>query len=212
MLVGGTGFYLRAIARGLAVDELPWDPQIRLELDELLAKEGLSTLVKELRRLAPTRAAVIDLHNSTARGPGPRDRPNPRRRATSGAARLRPAGAVAGSSGGAAVLNERIWARARAQFDAGLVAETAALTARFDASAPSFSGIGYAEAIGVIEGRLTLEEAIVADARRNAHLARRQATWFRREPDIRWLESTSHSPHAEALERANEYLAAEDHV
>jgi tRNA dimethylallyltransferase len=63
ILAGGTGFYLRAIARGLAVDELPYDTDIRADIEATLVKGGLPGLVKELRHIAPTRAAAIDLHN-----------------------------------------------------------------------------------------------------------------------------------------------------
>jgi tRNA dimethylallyltransferase len=89
---------------------------------------------------------------------------------------------------------------------AGLVDETRELAARFDSSSPSFSGIGYAEALGVIDGRLSLEEAIDMDAQRNAAFARRQATWFRREPDIEWFDATERLPIASALEAVTAYL------
>jgi tRNA dimethylallyltransferase len=105
------------------------------------------------------------------------------------------------------VLRTRIRARARAQFDAGLIEETRALVARFDPSLPSFSGIGYAEALAVIEGRLDVETAIAVDARRNVLFARRQATWFRREPDVQWLDATHELPLGEALRAGVEYLS-----
>jgi tRNA dimethylallyltransferase len=106
------------------------------------------------------------------------------------------------------ILHERIWARAQAQFKAGLVEETRSLIARYDATLPSFSGIGYAEAVAVIEGRLTLEAAITEDARRNVLFARRQATWFRGEPDICWLDATRELPLEEALASVLAYIEA----
>jgi tRNA dimethylallyltransferase len=106
-----------------------------------------------------------------------------------------------------AVLRARIRARARAQFDAGLIEETRALVARFDPSLPSFSGIGYAEALAVIEGRLDIETAIAVDARRNVLFARRQATWFRREPDVQWLDATHELQLGEASGAIESYLA-----
>ena len=59
----------------------------------------------------------------------------------------------------------------------------------------------------MIDGRLSYEDAIAEDATRNIRFARRQDTWFRREPDIRWLSATSRIPTAEALELVHEYLA-----
>ncbi len=210
LLVGGTGFYLRAVARGLAVDELPWDAGVRAGIEATLAAEGLPALVAELRRIAPTRAAEVDLRNprrvvravEIARLRGDEPLPEPRGYG-------RPV-LWLGLQVEPAVLRDRIRARARAQFEAGLVEETRALLARFDRSLPSFSGIGYAEALAVIEGRLPLEAAIAEDARRNLLFARRQATWFRREPDVQWLDSTTSIPLAEALASITAYLGLSD--
>jgi tRNA dimethylallyltransferase len=105
-------------------------------------------------------------------------------------------------------LRERIHARARAQFEAGLVEETRSLISRWSPTLPSFSGIGYAEALAVIEGRLELDAAVAEDARRNVLFARRQATWFRREPDVLWLDATRSMPLREASAAVESYLAS----
>jgi tRNA dimethylallyltransferase len=208
ILVGGTGFYIRAVARGLAFDRLPWDAGVRATLEARLVADGLPGLVEELRRIAPTRAAAVDLRN-------------PRRvvRALE-IARLRGDAPLPGPRGyGRAVLwlgltvdrpalRERIRVRARAQFEAGLIEETRALAARFDSSRPAFSGIGYAEALALIHGRISYEEAIAEDARRNVLLARRQATWFRREPDITWLDATHGLPISDAFDLVLKYLGS----
>jgi tRNA dimethylallyltransferase len=210
LLVGGTGFYLRSVACGLAVDELPWDAEVRASVEAALAADGLPALVAELRRLAPTRAAVVDLRNprrvvralEIARLRGDAPLPEPRgygRPVLWLGLRVEPP-----------VLRARIHARARAQFDAGLVEETRGLVARYSPTLPSFSGIGYAEALAVIEGRLSLEEAIAEDARRNVVFARHQATWFRREPEIVWLDATRELPLEEASTVVEGYLASLD--
>jgi tRNA dimethylallyltransferase len=207
ILAGGTGFYLRAVAAGFPIDELPWQPEVRAELDKRLAGEGLKPLVAELRRLAPSRAGTIDLKNprrvvralEIARLRGDQPLPEPRGYG-------RPV-LWLGLEVDRPVLVERIGRRARAQFDAGLVEETRALAERFDTAAPSFSGIGYAEALSVIGGRLDLEHAIAVDAQRNVLFSRRQATWFRREPNISWLDATNALPFEAALEAAERYLA-----
>lgn len=89
---------------------------------------------------------------------------------------------------------ERIAARARAQFDAGLIDEAGALRRRFDPSLPAFSAIGYREAWAVVDGELTREAAIDLDARRNIAFAKRQRTWFQAEPAIEWLDATATLP------------------
>ena len=207
ILAGGTGFYLRAVARGLAVDELPWDTAVRADEEAMLVAEGLAPLVAELRRLAPGRAAEVDLRNprrvvravEIARLQGDKPLPEPRGYG-------RPV-LWLGLTVRQPELRDRITARAQAQFQAGLVEETRALAARFDTSLPSFSGIGYAEAMAVIDGSLALDAAIAQDARRNILFARRQATWFRREPDVRWLDATAELPLADAVAATETYLA-----
>jgi tRNA dimethylallyltransferase len=181
---------------------------VRAAIEASLTSDGLPALVAELRRLAPTRAAAVDLRNprrvvravEIARFRGNAPLPEPRGYG-------RPV-LWLGLSVLSPVLHERIRARAKAQFEAGLVEETRDLIARYEATLPSFSGIGYAEAIGVMEGRLSLEAAIAEDARRNVLFAHRQATWFRGEPDVCWLDATDGLPLDEALAASLAYLGA----
>ncbi len=93
---------------------------------------------------------------------------------------------------------QRIDARARAQFDDGLLEEARALRDRFDPALPAFSAIGYREAWSVLDGETTLEQAIELDAGRNVAFAKRQRTWFRAEPDVAWLDASG----ADVVERA----------
>ena len=95
----------------------------------------------------------------------------------------------------------RIAVRARAQFDAGLIDEAVALRERYDPGLPAFSAIGYQEAWAVADGAITPEQAIEQDARRNAAFAKRQRTWFRAEPDVRWLGATDPFDEAVGLVR-----------
>jgi tRNA dimethylallyltransferase len=91
-------------------------------------------------------------------------------------------------------------ARARAQFEAGLVEEARALRERFDPALPAFSAIGYREAWAVLDGEIDRETAIDRDVQRNIAFAKRQRTWFRSEPDIAWLDAGA----ANLLARATE--------
>ena len=208
LLVGGTGFYIRAVARGLALDLVPTDRALRASLELELVAEGLPPLVERLRHLAPTLAGAVDLKNARrvvraleiAYLQG--DRPLPEARGYG-----RPV-LWLGLTVDPPTHREWIANRARAQFDAGLVEEAAALLERYSPTLLAFNAIGYREAFGVLEGSLTREEAIARDAARNVAYARRQRTWFRREPDIEWLEAGVDPTEARAREAVARYLEA----
>ena len=202
ILAGGTGLYLRAVARGLDADALPSDPDVRARLESQLGAEGLEPLVDRLRVLAPSQAARIDLRN-------------PRR-----VVRALEIAELRGDAGPPAPLGydgPSIWIgltvepasharwiaeRARAQFDAGLIEEARTLRERFDPGLPAFSAIGYREAWAVLDGELTRDAAIELDARRNVAFAKRQRTWFRSEPGIQWMDAANDPlPNAQAAIR-----------
>ena len=115
-----------------------------------------------------------------------------------------------GSRWSRAIHEHWIAERARAQFDAGLIDEARALRERFDPSLPCFSAIGYRESWAVLDGELTREAAIELDAKRNVAFAKRQRTWFRSEPGIEWIESTTTSPDDAAHALVRQLLPAID--
>lgn len=201
ILAGGTGLYLRAVARGLPLDDLPDDPGVRARLEADFARDGVGPLAARLRAEAPILAASTELANprrviraleiAELRGDGPR--PQPR-----------------GYDGPVVWLGldvdrpehaRRIAARARQQFAGGLIEEAVALRERYDPALPCFSAIGYLEAWAVVDGGRTMDQAIDDDAARNVRFAKRQRTWFRSEPDITWLDATTVDPLPAALTR-----------
>lgn len=200
ILAGGTGLYLRAVGRGLDTAALPRDPEVRARLEAELAAVGVVSMAYRLQAQAPTLAARVALANprrvvralEMAELVG--DVPPPAPRGYAGPA------AWLGLTVAAAAHNERLAARARSQFDAGLIEEARSLRNRFDPTLPAFSAIGYRESWAVLDGQLRLEAAIELDARRNVAFARRQRTWFRSEPGIAWLDATGELPAAAAIE------------
>ena len=68
----------------------------------------------------------------------------------------------------------------------------------------AFDAIGYRETFAFLDGTLMREEAVIEDARRNALLAKRQRTWYRREPDVAWFEAADPA----TPQRARELVAA----
>jgi tRNA dimethylallyltransferase len=207
LLVGGTGFWIRAVAGGLALDDLPWDPAVRATVEADLARDGLPALAARLQRLAPTLAASTD-------------RRNPRRVARAvEIATLRGDGSLPVARGyrgpllriGLDVADHavhRAWIarRAESQLDGGVLEEAVALRARFDPGLPAFSAIGYREAWDLLDGRLDRAGYLEVNVRRNVAFARRQRTWFRREPVDLALDAAEPGATAAALARTCSFV------
>ena len=199
ILVGGTGLYLRTVARGVPLEATGHDPETRAEIEQRLTDEGLPALVAELRELAPGLAAQTDPSN-----PRRVVRALERARIGGDVAPPEPRGYPARSVWLGLQLDpdvHRGWIanRARAQFAAGLIDEAGSLRERFDQGLRAFSAIGYHEAFDVLDGRLTPDQAIARNITRNNQFARRQRTWFRSEPGINWLDAAARTTDNEAL-------------
>jgi len=192
VIVGGTGLYIRALLRGLDPAP-PADPGFRHELAGIAAREGRAALHARLEAVEP--ALARRLH------------PNDEIRVVRALERLRAGSAVGdalvrwrdGASPWAvvyvgltldrAVLAQRLAARAAAMVAAGLRDEVRALLARgYDAGLPAMLGIGYRQFTEVEAGRLSAEEALRLMQRDTVRYAKRQVTWFAREPDVTWLD------------------------
>ena len=192
VVVGGTGLYIRALLRGLDPAP-PADLGFRRELATVAAREGGAALHARLAGEAP--ALARRLH--------PNDRVRVvraleivRAGGAAGAARTRWARAdgpyaVAyfGLTLERAALARRLRARAAAFVAAGLPAEVAGLLARGYAPAlPALGSMGYREFVQVAQGRLGPEEALRRMQRDTVRYAKRQWTWFRREPGVTWID------------------------
>ncbi len=192
LVVGGTGLYVTALLDGFDFGSQPWNPEVRVRLTDELEAEGLPVLAGRLGRLDPTSAARTDLRNprrvlralERAELAGKeaaatvRAAPYPGRRAQLGLRRP------------LAVLDQRIGERATSMFRGGLLDETRALLERgLDPGLPALTGHGYAEAARHLAGEWSLEEAIEVTARRIRRYARRQMSWFRRDPRIAWFDA-----------------------
>jgi len=206
ILAGGTGLYLRAVARGVPVGATGRNVAVRAELEARLLAGGLAPLVEQLQRAAPGVVAATDLANSRRvvraleRVATTGDRPPP--------APVGYPGPVLwlGLTADPAEHRAAIAARAGGQFAGGLLEEAAALRERFGSTPAPFSAMGYREAFEVLDGQRSVEAAVDATALRTWAYARRQRTWLRREPDITWLTGTEGQSLAIALETAESFL------
>jgi tRNA dimethylallyltransferase len=192
LLVGGAGLYIRAVVDGLAIPEVAPQPELRAELEALLAKEGVAALHARLAALDPITAERIDARNPrrliralevclvTGRPFSEQQgaRPTPYRPLFFGLNMERND------------LYARTGARIDAMLAAGLVAETEALLARgYGWGLPSMSSLGYREIGAYLRGETALYEAVMRFKLATHSYIRRQLTWFRRDERIEWLDA-----------------------
>jgi tRNA dimethylallyltransferase len=90
-------------------------------------------------------------------------------------------------------LYARLNQRAEAMFHAGLVEETRSLLARYG-RVPALDSLGYRQALAVIDGTASEPEAIAQAQQGHRNYAKRQLTWFRREPDVHWIDDFGNTP------------------
>jgi tRNA dimethylallyltransferase len=82
----------------------------------------------------------------------------------------------------------RINQRAGQMFESGLVEETRQLVTKYGESAPPLNALGYRQAMQIIRGEMDYSAALQATQQAHRNYAKRQMTWFRREPDVVWLK------------------------
>lgn len=190
IVTGGTGLYLRALLEGLAPLP-PRCPAVRARLAATEAAKPTGYLHRLLRRIDPDaarrihpndtpkliRALEVSLLGGMPISSAGRDPLRGFRLLRIGLAPPRPA------------LYERLNARAAAMFVQGMLVETQGLVQRWGTDAQALGALGYREAAAVLAGRVSLEEAVRAAQQGHRNYAKRQMTWFRREPGVHWLES-----------------------
>jgi tRNA dimethylallyltransferase len=190
LLVGGSGLYVRAVLDDL---EFPGtDPALRARLEGELAAEGPAALHARLAVVDPAAAAavlpsngrrivraleVVELTGGPFRATLPEPRPH------------YPA-VVLGLDRDPADLDERVRLRVDRMWQAGLVAEVEALAADGLREGPTASrALGYAQVLDQLAGALDPDEAREATVRATRRFVRRQRSWFRRDPAVRWFDA-----------------------
>jgi len=192
IVVGGTGLYLRALLDGLFPG-----PQRSEELRERLRASAQRNrpghLHRVLQRVDPVAASAIHANDAPKLIRAVEVCLASRQRMSKllqeqGRDPLRGFRIVRlGLDPGREALYERINHRAREMFDAGLVEETAALSRKYGDGIRPLSSLGYRQAMQVVRGEMTVEQAVAAAQQAHRNYAKRQMTWFRREPDVLWL-------------------------
>ena len=215
IVAGGSGLYLRALLEGLAPTPAR-DEALRERLRGTARRRQANWLHRVLQRLDPQAAALIHANDTpklvraievtlSARTP----------QTTQWQQGREPLEGYRVLQLGLAPDRERLYARINARaaqmFQRGLLEETAILRARYGDGCRNLQALGYAQAMSVLRGEMTAAEAVLAAQQGHRNYAKRQLTWFRREPAMHWLTSFGDEPavQAEALALARLHLASQ---
>ena len=208
IVTGGTGLYLRALTEGLfAGPERREELRARLRRSAKRHTEGW--LHRVLRKLDAATAERIHANDTpkliraievclAARSPLSTLLQNQGKNPLTGFQLLR-----IGLNPTRALLYERLNKRCAEMFAAGLVEETRGLLARYG-PVKALDSLGYRQARSVLDGSLSVDEAVRAAQQGHRNYAKRQMTWFRREPRVRWIERFGNEP--ETVREAEELI------
>ena len=215
ILVGGTGLWLDAVVKGHGFAGGCAGGAVRKVLQDRLDREGIGPLLEELRQADPEAAErlhpadtkrilrALEVYRETgktisAHNAETRDLP-PRYDAVWIGLQFRDR----------ADMKALIDRRVDKMVEAGLLDEVRSLLqSGLPRDATALQAIGYKEFLGVLDGTATEEEAIAEVKLRSRQYAKRQLTWLRRNPDIRWIWWEKERDFARALQISTEILAA----
>ncbi len=201
IITGGTGLYLRALTMGLFPGPARQD-NLRARLNHSHERHAPGWLHRLLQRLDPASAQRIHANDTpkliralevclAAKQPlseALAQGSTPGRDPLTGFRLLR-----IGLNPPRQTLYEYLNQRAVAMFHSGLVEETRALLAKYG-RVKVLHSLGYFQALAVIDGVMSHEQAIAAAQQGHRNYAKRQLTWFRREPEVHWIENFGNHP------------------
>lgn len=222
VLVGGSGFYLRALFEGLAPVP-PVGAEVREALRADLRSHGLCALVRELWGVDPESAETLAPGDTqrvlraleVVRATG---RPLSEWQRLGTAGRLERRLLKIGLTVPRAVLYDAVEKRAGRMLERGWLAEVERLRDGYLpehargrggctlGELPAFQAIGYRQLADHLDGNLTLEQALEETVRATRRYAKRQETWFRKEPDVCWVDASKPGEAEGARERIVEAL------
>jgi tRNA dimethylallyltransferase len=198
IVVGGTGLYLRALLKGLFPGPQRSE-ELRERLRERAASRGGGYLHHLLRRLDSAAAAKIHANDTPKIIRAIEVCLASRQKMTELWQRGRePLGGFRilriGLDPERQALYDRINRRAQQMFESGLIEETQRLDENYGDSAGPLASLGYKQARQFLRRELTREQALQAAQQAHRNYAKRQMTWFRREPEVQWLRGFGDEP------------------
>lgn len=193
ILVGGTGFYIQAVTRDIDFTQAEQEEDYRHSLENLAREKGPEYLHHMLEEKDPVSAHEIHANNVKRviralefyhQNGTPISQHNLEQKAHESPYNL----AYFVLNAPRNLLYERIDARVDEMMKNGLPEEVQKLRERgCHRGMVSMQGLGYKELLAYLDGEYSLEEAVRVLKRDTRHFAKRQLTWFRREPDVIWV-------------------------
>jgi tRNA dimethylallyltransferase len=217
IVVGGTGFYVRAALGELSFPPVPPQSALRERWQKEAEEKGAEFLHERLRAVDPVSAERIHPHNVkrviralevyTVTGK-PVSAHAVQRLDAQG--KIKYNAVVFGLTMQRERLYRRLDARVDAMLSAGFLDELHGLIQRgYDERLTPLQGLGYQQMFATLRGEMEFEQAVVLWKRDTRRYAKRQWTWFRREPGIRWVEVDAF-PYPRAIaEHLRDIIAAE---
>ena len=194
LIVGGTGFYIQAITRDIDFTQAEQEDHYRRELEAIAEEKGAEYLHEMLARVDEKSAEQIHANNVKRviralefyhQNGFPISRHNEEQKERTSPYNL----AYFVLNAPRELLYERIDRRVDEMIEEGLVDEVKKLKEMgYRRGMVSMQGLGYKEILAYLEGEYSLEEAVRVLKRDTRHFAKRQLTWFRREPDVIWTQ------------------------
>jgi tRNA dimethylallyltransferase len=198
IVVGGTGLYLRALLDGLFPGPQRSE-ELRERLRQRVDQNGSNYLHRLLRRLDPDAARTIHANDipkliraievCLASRQEMTEMWKQGRDSLTGFRILR-----FGLNPARDALYARINQRAKQMFESGLVEETKLLLEKYGEAARPLTSLGYKQAVQLLRGEIDARTALQAAQQAHRNYAKRQMTWFRREPEVVWLEGFGDDP------------------
>jgi tRNA dimethylallyltransferase len=206
LVVGGTGFYARALLEGLVIPKVPPQPHLRAELNAFAEASGNEALHQKLADLDPTTAAKLKVNDRfrvvralevTITAGEPFSALTRREEPPYDTLWI---GLTANDR---SILAKTIEDRFHTQMRDGMLEEVESLYKRFGANQSVMNTVNYKELVEHLEGKTSLADASELCMRHNRQLARRQLIWFRANPLITWFKIDEQSPAALASDVLN---------
>lgn len=198
ILVGGTGFYIQAVTRDIDFTQAEQDHSYREHLEALAKEKGSAYLHRMLAQVDPQSARDIHANNVKRviralefyqENQSPISAHNQQERQKETPYNL----AYFVLNAPRDLLYKRIDDRVDQMMEEGLLAEVRALKDKgYTRDLVSMQGLGYKELLAYLDGESSLEEAVRILKRDTRHFAKRQLTWFRREPQVCWIQKEAY--------------------